>query len=166
MIYDFTHASDFEFIFIYYLEKIWKNMFEILNTLSILFSFIKLNKFFLSIFRDFHKSGLISTSVTIVGGRPYSNQNIIWKPKLISLLNQLMSSGYHFKIVNMIELLGYFGAKQPACSSSWLNPCLNIVWIWPHKITEGSLNRNLLVSLYSSNLLNCSYFWWQTSVNS
>lgn len=50
MIYDFTHASDFEFIFIYYLEKIWKNMFEILNTLSILFSFIKLNKFFLSIF--------------------------------------------------------------------------------------------------------------------
>lgn len=87
MIYDFSHGSDFEFIFKYYLKEVRKHMFEVLNTLSVLLSFAELYKFSLTIWRHLHECSQIAASIAVVRSRPYSCQNVIWEPKLIALLD-------------------------------------------------------------------------------
>lgn len=86
MIYDFSHGSDFEFIFIYYLKEVRKHMFEILNALSILLCFAELDELSLTILRDLHECCKVTTPIAIIWCRPNCCQNVIWEPKLISLL--------------------------------------------------------------------------------
>ena len=55
--------------------------------------------------------------------------------------------------VYLAELVGYLGAKEPA-SSTWRNrPRVNILRIRPDQVAEGTLARNLLVSLDQAYLV-------------
>lgn len=80
---------------------------------------------------NLHNGGLIATSVAIVGGREDSHHSSIVLP-LITLHNELMSSGNEVKIIDVGEL---FSDVLPECvpGSSWRDPPAtseNWVIIW------------------------------------
>lgn len=163
MIHDFTHGSDL--LLVKLLKKVRKHVFVHLRTLQVLLclteSYVLL--FFWRVYLE--KRSQIPASVAVVRGWPNGNKNVIGKPELVSLVDQLVSSCNHLKVVHMQKLLSHLWPEEPARSSSGLHPGLNVLWIRPHQIAEGSLNRNFLVSLNGSDLLHCSDFWGKPSVN-
>jgi hypothetical protein len=60
-----------------------------------------------------HDSGNISTSVTVVGCRPYSD-NLLIKHVLVALLDELVGAANQIEIVDTVEIKGDARAKQPA----------------------------------------------------
>lgn len=89
----------------------------------------------------------------------------------IALLHQLMGPCYQLKSVYVAEVVGYFRAEYPSCSSGIDGPIFNILWVRPHQITERSLVRDLYSSVDGSDLvdgfdlgtesaMNAEYFAW------
>ena len=80
----------------------------------------------------------VTTSVAVVGGRPNSNQVLVFEPIFKSIHNQLVGSGNKVKVVQVVELWGNLGSKEPSCSSRTHGPKFNIFRITPHKVAEWS----------------------------
>ena len=74
----------------------------------------------------FQETSQVAASVTVVRGRPDSHNVFVLKEKLVSLLNELMGSGYQAESVVMIEFIDYFRSKKPSYSSMILSPTLDI----------------------------------------
>jgi hypothetical protein len=66
------------------------------------------------------------------------------KTNLVTLVNKLVRSRNCRQAVHVIKLGRDLVAEQPPGTTRTNGPCFNVIRIAPHKITEGSLMRNLL----------------------
>jgi hypothetical protein len=55
-----------------------------------------------------------------------------------------MGASNSFETIDMVELGGNLVAKQPTSTARADCPCVDIFWITPYKIAEGTLVRDLL----------------------
>lgn len=83
----------------------------------------------------------------------------------VSLLDQLMSTGNQFKSVDVAEVIGDFGSKDPTGSSGIDGPIFDVLRVRPHEIAEWPLMRNLNLSINGSNLINGLYLRAESSMN-
>lgn len=89
----------------------------------------------------------VATSVAIVWCTPHRHQAFLLKHVLESFLNQLMSPAYHIQTINIVELRRNFATEKPACTPWTDGPGLDVLWITPHQVTEGSLVWNLTTTV-------------------
>ena len=66
-----------------------------------------------------------------------------------------MSTGDQVDVVDVIEFGSDFGSKEPSSTSWRHSPCLNLLWIGPHKITERTFVRDFHSSVDESHLVDC-----------
>lgn len=71
----------------------------------------------------------------------------------------------YLNIGNTSYLISNLGAKQPACTSWTNSPGVHILWIRPHKITEGPLVWNLLVAFDGADLVQSLDVRWKTTMD-
>lgn len=83
----------------------------------------------------------------------------------VAFVNQLMGSCDCLQAVHMVELSSDLVAKEPACSSRAYCPCINILGIAPHQVTECTLMRNLLSSGDHPDLIDGANFGAETAVH-
>ncbi len=68
-----------------------------------------------------------------------------------------MGSGDQFEAVVSVELVDDLVAKEPACASAAVGPCVDLFGIGPHKISEGSLSGDLHFPIDLSDLVEGMY---------
>lgn len=68
-------------------------------------------------------------------------------------MNQLVSSADEFQVVDVNKLVRHLGAEEPACSTRADGPGVNIFWIRPNEVTEGTFVGDLLITFNGSNLI-------------
>ena len=120
---------------------------------------------FLPILLHLHNRSQIITTVAVIRCRPHRHQILVLEPMDIALLDQLMRPGDQLQPIVVTEVIGNFWAEHPSCSSGVDGPILDILGIGPHQIAEWSLMGNLDSSVDGSDLIDCFYFWGETSVN-
>lgn len=74
----------------------------------------------------------ISASVAVVGGRPNGNQVLVSEPVLEAVHNKLMGPGDQGNVIDVVELGGDLGAKEPSGASWGHSPGFNVLRIRPH----------------------------------
>lgn len=118
------------------------------------------NELMLIILIYFHYTCLIPTSIAIIGSRPYSNQNFLFKIINITLFDKLMSPGYRLHAIKIQELLRDLSWKQIPSTSITNSPPFHIIFrIWPNKITHTSYLRNLFNTFNIINLIQERNTW-------
>ena len=55
--------------------------------------------------------------------------------------------------IHGVYLISNFGTKKPSCPSWTDSPGVNILWVWPNKVTEGHFVGDFLVELNSADLV-------------
>ena len=114
---------------------------------------------------NFQNRGNISASIAIIGCRPYSHKSLV-EMVFSAFHHQLMCSGKTLKIVDFMEFIRDPLSKQVACSTRRELPTAsNIFWIAPNQVTKGTLVRDLLISINSSDLIECANVWTQASMH-
>lgn len=114
---------------------------------------------------DVQNRGNVSTSVAIIRCRPDCNEILVSEPVLKAIHHKLMGSSNQGNIVDMIEFLSYLWSEQPSGTPRRHSPCFDILWIWPHEVTERSFVRNFHSSIDESYLVNSLDLWGETSMD-
>jgi len=81
----------------------------------------------------------ITTSITVVGCRPHSNQLLIWALKmvLVALIDKLMGSTDKVQVIDAAETIHDFASKEIPGASCALSPGLDfILRVRPHHVRE------------------------------
>ena len=65
-----------------------------------------------------------------------------------------MRSGNQGNVIDVVELGGDLGSKQPSSASGRHSPCFDVLWIGPHEIAEWTLMRDLHSSVNKSHLVD------------
>lgn len=65
----------------------------------------------------------------------------------------------------MVELCRDLVTKQPTCASWTDGPRLDILWVTPYQVTEGTLMRNLLRSCHNPDLIDSPNLRAETTVD-
>ena len=120
---------------------------------------LKNTKFFVKLLRNFHNCCNIIATVTIIRSWPDCNKISRLKPELESFLDELMGSCNKFNSIDIIKISHNFSPKNPSCSSIIWCPSLNILRIWPHKITERTL---ILFKSYLNEEFTFFYQWFSS----
>ncbi len=107
------------------------------------------NKLMLIILVDLHYTGLISTSVTVIGSWPYCEKRFVPEVVSVPFLHELMGSCNSVHSVDMKELLCDLFRKQVPCTSIAYWPAINVgIRIWPYQIAHVARLWNLSNSFY------------------
>lgn len=101
----------------------------------------------------FHETGQIVASVAVVRGRPYGHEIFVGEPFLVALLDQLVGSGDELHPIESAKVLNDPLTKQPSRTSLVLSPSVDLFWVRPHQIAEGSLVGNFGLPVDLSNLI-------------
>lgn len=56
----------------------------------------------------------------------------------LTFIHQLVRTADESEVVGLGELLGDRRTKEPASSPRWHGPRVNLLWITPHQVTEGT----------------------------
>ena len=76
-----------------------------------------------------------------------------------------MSTSNELETIDVIELSRNLVTEEPA-RTTWRNsPSLNVLWITPNQITEGSFVWNLLSASNDTDLINSANLWTQATMN-
>lgn len=62
-------------------------------------------------------------------------------------------------------LISDLGSKQPACPSRADGPGVHVLRVGPHQVTERPLVWDLLIALYSPNLIKGLDIWGKPSMH-
>lgn len=81
-------------------------------------------------FVDLHDGSFITTAVAIIRCREHGNDVPIMRP-VVTIHNQLMSSGYQFEIIAVIELLRNVLSERVAGTSGRDSPTTSIIRVGP-----------------------------------
>lgn len=111
-------------------------------------------EFRIQVLVDRHDGCYVSAAVAVVGCRPHCNHRVLWKVEFVTLVHKLMSSGDEFQSVDVVELCRNLVSEQPSSSTRADGPRINVLGITPHKITEGTLMRNLLCTSNNADLVD------------
>ena len=110
---------------------------------------VKHQEIVIHLFVDFHYSGLVTASITVVW-RWKDCHNLLLMAPIIASHNKLMSASHRLQPILLYKLIWYVLTKRVACSS-WRNtPASTIVGIWPQQVTHWPLVR------YFYNTVNIS----------
>ena len=130
-----------------------RNDFTVMSTLlTPLISAVDL-KIILKLLIDFHYTSHVVTPIAVVGRWPNCYEVFVLEPYRVALLGQLMGSGYELEAIMSVELVYNFVAEQPTCASAAVRPCIDLLWIWPHKISERPFGGYFYFSVQLSNLV-------------
>lgn len=120
---------------------------------------------FLPCLFDLHDGSQIVASVAVVRSTPDSNQILVLEPMDIALLHKLMGPCNKFQSVDMAEVIGDLRSEYPSCSSGIDCPILNVLWVRPHQVTEGTFVGNLNFSIDGPYLVDCFDLRTQSSMD-
>lgn len=84
---------------------------------------------------------------------------------LVAFVDKLMGSRNQLQAVDMVELVGHLVAKQPSSATRADSPRIYVFWVRPHKVTKGTLVRNLLGASNHADLVDGSDLRAETSVD-
>ena len=108
---------------------------------------------------------MIATTITIVRG--WKNcYAFLFVSIRVSIHYQLMSSANHLEIIFVTEFVRNIITPTVSSSSWWrIEPLFSIIsWIWPKKITQGSIMREISLSVNISYLIKSLYFRRESSM--
>jgi len=106
----------------------------------------------------------IAATITVVWGTPNRHDRLI-KHHLVPLHRQLVGSGDEVDGIIMSERFGDIGSEKEASSTRRKTPARNIIRIGPEQVAHGSVMRNLLLSIYSPNLIDSLQHRTQAAVD-
>jgi hypothetical protein len=109
----------------------------------------------------FHDGCFITTSVTVVGCWEDCYYVSLMGP-VVSIHDQLMSTGDEFQVVGMVELLRDVLSEGVTSTTRWNTPSTTIIGIWPKQIANGSINKEWLFCRKIMKI-SMSYPSWGTS---
>jgi len=72
---------------------------------------------------------------------------LLIEPVDVTFLYKLVCTYYQIDFIQQIEMIYYFVAKDPSCSSGIPSPSLDVFRIRPHEIGQRALMRNLLLPI-------------------
>jgi hypothetical protein len=75
-----------------------------------------------------------------------------------------MSTSNELETIDVIELSRNLVTEEPARTTRRNSPSLNVLWITPNQITEGSFVWNLLSASNDTDLINSANLWTQTTM--
>ena len=113
---------------------------------------IKLQEGVLHELIDFHNGSLVAASVAVVGSREHCDHIALVSP-VVAVHHKLVSTGYQFESIGMVELLRNILAKRVAGASGGNAPAASIIGIRPQEVANGTFVRDLLHSVELSDLV-------------
>jgi len=119
---------------------------------------IKSHEFALQIVIKLHDGGNITTTVTIVRGGPHGHEILLGEVELISLLHELVSTADQREVVNVVEFISDEVSEKPAGTAWRDRPCLTVIWVGPHQVTELTLVRDFLPAIDRPDLVTGADF--------
>lgn len=99
-----------------------------------------------------HYTSFVAASVAVIWCGENCHDSFVMTP-VVPVHNQLMGSWYQFKIICVIEILGYVLSKSKTSSSGRDTPTMAIIWVRPKEIAHWTLVRNFDLSVNLSDLL-------------
>ena len=129
-------------------------------TLFTLWISLKHLEFCVSFLTHTHKTCHVSASVAVVWSWPHCHQILSLEPSLVSWLNQLMRPNYQFQPVILVKFRSRPTSKKPTNSSTSQHPSINLIRIWPNKVSKTSWSRYLANSINIHNIIDCSDIGW------
>ena len=115
-------------------------------------------EFALQIVIKLHDGGNITTTVTIVRGGPHGHEILLGEVELISLLHELVSTADQREVVNVVEFISDEVSEKPAGTAWRDRPCLTVIWVGPHQVTELTLVRDFLPAIDRPDLVTGADF--------
>ena len=88
-----------------------------------------------------------------------------YRPYLVALVDQLMSSCDELQAVDVVEFGRDLVSEQPAGASGRYSPRVDVFRVTPYEIAESALVWDLLCSRYNADLVQCADLRRQTSVD-
>lgn len=84
---------------------------------------------------------------------------------LVAFIDQLVGSCNSLQAIDMVELGGNLIAEQPASAAGTHSPCIDVLGVAPHQVTESTLVRNLLGSGDDPDLIDSPDLGAQATVH-
>jgi len=100
-----------------------------------------------------HYTRQVITPVAVVRSRPYCHQVLLLKPYRIPLLRQLMRPRYQTQSIVIVKLIHNLTPEQPSRASTTACPCINLLGIGPHQVSEWTFSGYLNFPIQLSNLI-------------
>lgn len=93
---------------------------------------------------DSHDRCYVAATVTVVGRRPHGYNRVLVEVILVTLVDQLVSSGDELQTIDMIELGCDLVTEEPAGATGTDSPRLYVFGIGPDQVAECSFVGNFL----------------------
>ena len=119
-------------------QEVWDNLADGYGTARVLRSVEDL-KVALQVLVDVEDGGDVATAVAVVRCGPNRHQVRVFEPVLKAIHDELVSPGHQLQVINVVELRCDLGAEKPAGTSGRDRPSVDVLWVRPHQVTEGSL---------------------------
>lgn len=80
-------------------------------------------------------------------------------------MDKLMSSTDEAQIIDVHKFVGDLAAKQVASTPRTCEPGVDVIWVRPQQVAEGSLLWDFSIPIDCPNLIQSLYFRRKSSVN-
>jgi len=100
----------------------------------------------------FHDGSLVTAAVAVVGSRE-DGDDVPFVGPVVPVHDKLVSPGYSYETIRMVEILRDVLAERVPCSSGGDTPAAPVVRVRPEKVTDRSFMRHFLDSVQLLDLL-------------